>query len=73
MSEQGESTPTVAAAPATTTRTKDAKEWVDDLQRSVIQSKDSAIRSARSFQHNSSTYLQTLQVFGLVWSLPFFF
>lgn len=65
MSEQGESTPTVAAAPATTTRTKDAKEWVEDLQRSVIQSKDSAIRSARSFQHNSSTYLQTLQDFVL--------
>ncbi|GAY57585.1 hypothetical protein CUMW_180570 [Citrus unshiu] len=65
MSEQGESTPTVAAAPAITTRTKDAKEWVEDLQRSVIQSKDSAIRSARSFQHNSSTYLQTLQDFVL--------
>ncbi|KAK9224284.1 hypothetical protein WN943_009317 [Citrus x changshan-huyou] len=65
MSEQGESTPTVAAASAATTRTKDAKEWVEDLQRSVIQSKDSAIRSARSFQHNSSTYLQTLQDFVL--------
>ncbi|KAJ4723998.1 Uncharacterized conserved protein UCP022280 [Melia azedarach] len=60
MSEGESAAPAAAAAP---TKAKDAKEWVEDLQRSVIQSKDSAIRSARSFQQNSSTHLRSLQDF----------
>ncbi|TXG73023.1 hypothetical protein EZV62_001602 [Acer yangbiense] len=50
----------VASPPA---KSKEAREWVEDLQRTVIQSKDSAIRSARSLQHNSSTHLRSLQDF----------
>ncbi|KAF5748849.1 hypothetical protein HS088_TW04G00809 [Tripterygium wilfordii] len=37
--------------------------WVEDLQQRVIQSKDSAVRSARSFQSNSSTHFRSLQDF----------
>ncbi|KAJ0021492.1 hypothetical protein Pint_31482 [Pistacia integerrima] len=53
MGSEGES--------ATLPKAKDAKEWVEDLQRTVIQSKDSALRSARSLQQNSSTHLRSLQ------------
>ncbi|XP_031270365.1 RGS1-HXK1-interacting protein 1-like [Pistacia vera] len=53
MGSEGES--------ATPPKAKDAKEWVEDLQRTVIQSKDSALRSARSLQQNSSTHLRSLQ------------
>ncbi|KAJ0084939.1 hypothetical protein Patl1_30073 [Pistacia atlantica] len=53
MGSEGES--------ATPPKAKDAKEWVEDLQRTVIQSKDSAFRSARSLQQNSSTHLRSLQ------------
>ncbi|KAH7836891.1 hypothetical protein Vadar_007054 [Vaccinium darrowii] len=35
----------------------------EDLPRTVVQSTDSAIRSARSLQHTSSTHLQTLRDF----------
>lgn len=34
----------------------------EDLSRTVLQSTDSAIRSARSLQHNSSKLFQSLQV-----------
>lgn len=57
MGSEGES-----AAPS---KAKDAKEWVEDLQRSFIQSKDSALLSARSLQQNSSTHFRSLQVFNL--------
>lgn len=57
MVSEGES-----AAPS---KAKDAKEWVEDLQRSFIQSKDSALLSARSLQQNSSTHFRSLQVFNL--------
>ncbi|KAF2314578.1 hypothetical protein GH714_027750 [Hevea brasiliensis] len=40
---------------------KGSENWVEDLQRAVVQSKDSAIRSARSFQQNSSSHLRSLQ------------
>ncbi|KDP30630.1 hypothetical protein JCGZ_16195 [Jatropha curcas] len=40
---------------------KGSENWVEDLQRTVIQSKDSAIRSACSFQQNSSFHLRSLQ------------
>ncbi|XP_044473556.1 RGS1-HXK1-interacting protein 1-like [Mangifera indica] len=53
MGSEGES--------ATPPNAKDAKDWVEDLQRTVIQSKDSALRSARSLQQNSSTHLRSLQ------------
>lgn len=39
-----------------------SEKWVEDLQRTVIQSKDSAMRSARSFQRSSSSHLRSLQV-----------
>ncbi|KGN66344.1 RGS1-HXK1-interacting protein 1 [Cucumis sativus] len=35
----------------------------EDLQRTVVQSKDSAIRSARSFQQASSSHIRSLQDF----------
>lgn len=38
-----------------------AEKWVEDLQRTVKESKDSAFRSARSFQHNSSSHIRSLQ------------
>ncbi|XP_065880039.1 RGS1-HXK1-interacting protein 1 [Euphorbia lathyris] len=38
-----------------------SEQWVEDLQRTVIQSKDSAISSARSFRHSSSSHLRSLQ------------
>ncbi|KAL5766983.1 hypothetical protein ACOSP7_017600 [Xanthoceras sorbifolium] len=60
MSEEAESSSAVASPPPPPAK---AKEWVEDLQRTVIQSKDSAIRSARSLQHNSSTHLRSLQDF----------
>lgn len=41
---------------------KGNENWVEDLQRTVIESKDSAIRSARSFQQNSSSHFRSLQV-----------
>lgn len=34
-----------------------------DLSRSIIESTDSAIRSARHLQHSSSTLFQSLQVY----------
>ncbi|GLT82469.1 hypothetical protein SLE2022_008370 [Rubroshorea leprosula] len=37
--------------------------WVEDLQRTVKESTDSAIRSARSLQQNSSTHIRSLQDF----------
>ncbi|OAY54582.1 RGS1-HXK1-interacting protein 1 [Manihot esculenta] len=40
---------------------KGNENWVEDLQRTVIESKDSAIRSARSFQQNSSSHFRSLQ------------
>lgn len=64
MGSEGES--------ATPPKAKDAKEWVEDLQRTVIESKDSALRSARSLQQNSSTHLRSLQVFDLSF-FPFYF
>ncbi|GMP92202.1 hypothetical protein CsSME_00042522 [Camellia sinensis var. sinensis] len=33
----------------------------EDLPRTVVQSTDSAIRSARSLHHNSTTHFRTLQ------------
>ncbi|XWS73400.1 hypothetical protein CRYUN_Cryun02cG0124900 [Craigia yunnanensis] len=39
------------------------KSWVEDLQRSLKDSKDSAIQSARSLHHNSSTHLRSFQDF----------
>ncbi|XP_052192324.1 RGS1-HXK1-interacting protein 1 [Diospyros lotus] len=46
---------------------KEEKSWhsyiSEDLPRTVVQSTDSAIRSARSLQHNSSTHLRTLRDF----------
>ncbi|XVF47555.1 hypothetical protein PTKIN_Ptkin03bG0118300 [Pterospermum kingtungense] len=39
------------------------KPWVEELQRSLKDSKDSAIRSARSIHHNSSTHLRSFQDF----------
>ena len=38
----------------------------EDLQRTVVQSKDSAIRSARSFQQASSSHIRSLQVLSLL-------
>lgn len=67
MSEEAESA-VVSSAP---TKAKEAKEWMEDLQRTVIESKDSAIRSARSIQHNSSSQFRSLQVFESV-DLRFF-
>ncbi|XP_002523392.2 RGS1-HXK1-interacting protein 1 [Ricinus communis] len=40
---------------------KGSENWVEDLQRTVIESKDSAIRSARSLHQNSSSRLRSLQ------------
>ncbi|KAJ4834203.1 RGS1-HXK1-interacting protein 1 [Turnera subulata] len=48
----------VAAAPAPNNNNNN---WVEDLQRTVTESADSAIRSARSFQHTSSSHLRSLQ------------
>lgn len=42
----------------------------EDLPRTVQESTDSAIRSARSIQNTSSTHLRTLQV--LLINLPFY-
>ncbi|XWS71071.1 hypothetical protein CRYUN_Cryun03dG0105500 [Craigia yunnanensis] len=39
------------------------KAWVEELQRSLKDSKDSAMLSARSFHHNSSTHLRSFQDF----------
>lgn len=64
MGSEGES--------ATTPNAKDAKDWVEDLQRTVIQSKDSALRSARSLQQNSSTHLRSLQVLNFYSALLIF-
>lgn len=46
-------------ADSTTTATTG---WVEELQRSLQDSKESAIQSARSLHHNSSTHLRSLQV-----------
>ncbi|XP_043693463.1 RGS1-HXK1-interacting protein 1 [Telopea speciosissima] len=47
--------------------TEGEKPWhaytAEDLKRTVFQSTDSALRSARSLQHNSSTHLHELQDF----------
>ncbi|XVE70347.1 hypothetical protein DITRI_Ditri10aG0065300 [Diplodiscus trichospermus] len=40
-----------------------SKAWVEELQRSLKDSKDSAIQSARSLHHNSSTHLCSFQDF----------
>ncbi|XVF04527.1 hypothetical protein REPUB_Repub05bG0091500 [Reevesia pubescens] len=48
------------AAAAATSGTK---AWVEELQKSLKDSKDSAIRSARSLHHNSSTHLRSFQDF----------
>ncbi|KAK6235738.1 hypothetical protein QQP08_024408 [Theobroma cacao] len=47
-------------ADSTTTATTG---WVEELQRSLQDSKESAIQSARSLHHNSSTHLRSLQDF----------
>lgn len=39
------------------------KAWVEELQKSIKDSKDSAIRSARSLHHNSSNHLRSFQDF----------
>ncbi|KAK4740776.1 hypothetical protein SAY87_024364 [Trapa incisa] len=44
--------------------TKSIAEIAEDVQRTVVESRDSAIRSARNLQRNSSTLIQSLQVFG---------
>lgn len=63
MSEEEESSSSPPALASPAAKAKEAREWVEDLQRSVIDTKDSAIRSARSLQHNSSTHLRSLQDF----------
>lgn len=69
-----EASPTVAdtsASPAPegkpngstlSSTTKSIAELAEDVQRTVMESRDSAIRSARNLQRNSSTHLQSLQV-----------
>ncbi|XWS52368.1 hypothetical protein CRYUN_Cryun11dG0063800 [Craigia yunnanensis] len=47
----------------TANSTKTSKAWVEELQRSLKDSKDSAIQSARSLHHNSSTHLRSFQDF----------
>lgn len=42
-----------------------AEKWVDDFQRTVKESTDSAIRSARSLRENSTSQLRSIQVFNL--------
>ena len=39
-----------------------AEKWVDDLQRTVKESKDSAMRSARSLRENSTYQFRSIQV-----------
>ena len=39
-----------------------AEKWVDDLQRTVKESKDSAMRSARSLRENSTSQFRSIQV-----------
>lgn len=74
MSEVENSSSSLSSAESSpAAKTKDAREWVEDLQRTVIESKDSAIRSARSLQHNSSTHFRSLQVlFFLIIKNKFF-
>ncbi|ESQ54640.1 hypothetical protein EUTSA_v10026011mg [Eutrema salsugineum] len=40
-----------------------AEKWVDDFQRTVKESKDSAIRSARSLRENSTSQFRSIQDF----------
>lgn len=39
-----------------------AEKWVDDLQRTVKESTDSAMRSARSLRENSTSHFRSIQV-----------
>ena len=54
------------AAEGTPENQQQEKPWhsyiYEDLPRTVQESADSAVRSARSLQHNSSTQIRTLQV-----------
>uniref|UniRef100_A0A5B7BU85 RGS1-HXK1-interacting protein 1 n=1 Tax=Davidia involucrata TaxID=16924 RepID=A0A5B7BU85_DAVIN len=63
----GEASGSPNASNETSEQQKQEKPWhsyiSEDLPRTVLQSTDSAIRSARSFQHNSSTHLRTFQDF----------
>ncbi|GAV79048.1 hypothetical protein CFOL_v3_22513 [Cephalotus follicularis] len=43
--------------------TSNSANWVDDLQRTLSKSKDSAILSARAFQHDSSAHLRSFRDF----------
>ncbi|OWM69301.1 hypothetical protein CDL15_Pgr025488 [Punica granatum] len=49
---------------ALSSTTKSIAEIAEDVQRTVMESRDSAIRSARSLQQNSSTQLRSLQDFA---------
>ncbi|KAJ4971991.1 hypothetical protein NE237_005090 [Protea cynaroides] len=56
-----------STVPTPSETTDGEKSWhaytAEDLKRTVLQSTDSALRSARNLQHNSSTHLLTLQDF----------
>lgn len=58
----------LSVSPASESKKKERNErqtlasMAEDLQRNVISSTDSAIRSARSLHHNSSAHFRNLQV-----------
>lgn len=62
------------APPVDINQSSQNKAWhsyiSEDLPRTVQESTDSAIRSARSIQNTSSTHLRTLQVLSI--TLPFY-
>ncbi|KAF6173461.1 hypothetical protein GIB67_027156 [Kingdonia uniflora] len=69
MAMESELTPSPSSptTPEAEAITNGKKSWqgfnTDDLKRTVVESTDSALRSARSFQENSSTHIRTFQDF----------
>lgn len=47
-----------------------AEKWVDGFQRTVKESTDSAIRSARSLRENSTSQFRSIQVYHSLFEIP---
>lgn len=71
MAEASTTVPDASSSPAPeekangstlSSTTKSIAELAEDVQRTVMESRETAIRSARNLQRNSSTHLQSLQV-----------
>lgn len=62
--------PSIGAVDSVEEAIGGAEKWVDGFQRTVKESTDSAIRSARSLRENSTSQFRSVQVHHSLFEIP---